>query len=174
MTWRVGRKLGRTLYRDEVFVGTVDSNEIADAIVQTMNREPPAVDDGKEAAARAEFEATKHNAGEWERTANRYLADRNDLRDRAVTASRSLKRARDTARRAKQLWEEGKESKGGDLLDLVLRELETAVRAIETPAAKQASAVSTPPTSSVSLYPNVPGHPLPVRTDFDDDEETQP
>lgn len=35
--WRVGAKLGRTLYRDEVFVGTVDTREIAEEIVRTMN-----------------------------------------------------------------------------------------------------------------------------------------
>jgi hypothetical protein len=37
MTWRVGRKLGRTLYRDEVLVGMVDTPEIATAIVDAMN-----------------------------------------------------------------------------------------------------------------------------------------
>lgn len=36
--WRVGRKLGVTLYRDEVFVGHVSSPEIAAEIVETMNR----------------------------------------------------------------------------------------------------------------------------------------
>jgi len=35
--WRVGRKLGRTLYRDDVFVGMVDTPEIAAEIVQAMN-----------------------------------------------------------------------------------------------------------------------------------------
>lgn len=35
--WRVGRKLGRTLYRDEVFVGSVDTPSIAHKIVETMN-----------------------------------------------------------------------------------------------------------------------------------------
>jgi len=35
--WRVGRKLGRTLYRDEVCVGMVDTPEIALAIVHAMN-----------------------------------------------------------------------------------------------------------------------------------------
>jgi hypothetical protein len=35
--WRVGRKLGRTLYRDEVLVGIVDTPEIAAEIVATMN-----------------------------------------------------------------------------------------------------------------------------------------
>jgi hypothetical protein len=41
-TWRVGRKLGRTLYRDEVCVGIVDTPEIAAEIVAACN--------GKEAA----------------------------------------------------------------------------------------------------------------------------
>lgn len=35
--WRVGRKLGRTLYRDEQFVGLVDTAEIASEIVEAMN-----------------------------------------------------------------------------------------------------------------------------------------
>ena len=35
--WRTGRSLGRTLYRDEVFVGAVDTREIAEEIVRTMN-----------------------------------------------------------------------------------------------------------------------------------------
>lgn len=35
--WRVGRKLGRTLYRDEEFVGTMDTKEIAAEIIQAMN-----------------------------------------------------------------------------------------------------------------------------------------
>jgi len=42
--WRVGRKLGRTLYRDEICVGMVDTEVIAQAIVERMNaaevREP--------------------------------------------------------------------------------------------------------------------------------------
>jgi hypothetical protein len=42
--WRVGRKLGRTLYRDEICVGMVDTEVIAQAIVDRMNaaevREP--------------------------------------------------------------------------------------------------------------------------------------
>jgi hypothetical protein len=37
VTWRVGTKLGRTLYRDEVFVGVVDTPEIAAEIVAAMN-----------------------------------------------------------------------------------------------------------------------------------------
>jgi hypothetical protein len=39
--WRVGRKLGRTLYRDDVCVGMVDSPEIAAEIVAAMNGMPP-------------------------------------------------------------------------------------------------------------------------------------
>lgn len=35
--WRVGRKLGRTLYIDEVLVGMVDTREIAAAICDAMN-----------------------------------------------------------------------------------------------------------------------------------------
>lgn len=37
MTWRTGTKLGRTLYRDEVLVGMVDTAEIAAEIVEAMN-----------------------------------------------------------------------------------------------------------------------------------------
>jgi 8-oxo-dGTP pyrophosphatase MutT (NUDIX family) len=37
LRWRVGRKLGRTLYRDEVLVGMVDSPEIAMDIAVAMN-----------------------------------------------------------------------------------------------------------------------------------------
>lgn len=39
--WRVGRKLGRTLYLDEQFVGVVDTPEIAAAIVAAMNGAMP-------------------------------------------------------------------------------------------------------------------------------------
>ena len=39
-TWRVGRKLGRTLYRDEVCVGMVDTPELAAEIVAAMNAWP--------------------------------------------------------------------------------------------------------------------------------------
>lgn len=35
--WRVGRKLGRTIYRDDECVGMVDTPEIAAAIVAAMN-----------------------------------------------------------------------------------------------------------------------------------------
>jgi hypothetical protein len=35
--WRIGRKLLRTLYRDDVVVGMVDTPEIATAIVEAMN-----------------------------------------------------------------------------------------------------------------------------------------
>lgn len=37
MSWRIGTKLGRTLYRDEVLVGMVDTPEIAATIVDAMN-----------------------------------------------------------------------------------------------------------------------------------------
>lgn len=39
--WRVGTKLGRTLYENEVFVGVVDTPEIAERIVRAMNSESP-------------------------------------------------------------------------------------------------------------------------------------
>lgn len=35
--WRVGRKLGRTLYRDERFVGICDDVNVAQMIVDAMN-----------------------------------------------------------------------------------------------------------------------------------------
>lgn len=40
-TWRVGRKLGRTLYVDDVCVGMVDSPALAEAIVAAMNPKTP-------------------------------------------------------------------------------------------------------------------------------------
>ena len=36
MVWRVGRKLGRTLYLDDECVGMVDSPELAEEIVEAM------------------------------------------------------------------------------------------------------------------------------------------
>lgn len=39
-SWRIGRKLGRTLYRDEVCVGMVDTPELAAEIVEKMNALP--------------------------------------------------------------------------------------------------------------------------------------
>jgi hypothetical protein len=36
-SWRVGRRLGRTLYLDDECVGMVDTPEIAARIVETMN-----------------------------------------------------------------------------------------------------------------------------------------
>jgi hypothetical protein len=39
-TWRVGRKLGRTLYRDDQCVGMVDTPELASEIVRTMTSPP--------------------------------------------------------------------------------------------------------------------------------------
>jgi hypothetical protein len=38
MTWRTGRKFGRTLYRNEVCAGMVDTPEIAAEIVEAINR----------------------------------------------------------------------------------------------------------------------------------------
>lgn len=40
MTWRVGTKLGRTLYRDEVCVGMVDTPELAAELVEAINAAP--------------------------------------------------------------------------------------------------------------------------------------
>lgn len=37
MTWRVGRTLGRTLYRDEQCVGMVDTPELAAEIVKALD-----------------------------------------------------------------------------------------------------------------------------------------
>jgi hypothetical protein len=42
-TWRVGRKLGRTLYCDDVCVGMVDTPELAAEIVAAMNKDQLAV-----------------------------------------------------------------------------------------------------------------------------------
>lgn len=35
--WRQGKKVGRTLYIDNILVGVVDTSEIAKAIVDKMN-----------------------------------------------------------------------------------------------------------------------------------------
>ena len=40
-TWRVGRKLGRTLYKDDACVGMVDTPELAVEIVHSMNETWP-------------------------------------------------------------------------------------------------------------------------------------
>jgi hypothetical protein len=40
-TWRVGRKLGRTIYKDDVCVGMVDTPAIAERIVTAMNAAEP-------------------------------------------------------------------------------------------------------------------------------------
>lgn len=39
--WRTGRKLGRTLYREDRCVGMVDNQEVADEIVAAMNENAP-------------------------------------------------------------------------------------------------------------------------------------
>jgi hypothetical protein len=39
--WRVGRKLGRTLYRDDRCIGMVDTPELAAEIVAVMNSAAP-------------------------------------------------------------------------------------------------------------------------------------
>ena len=44
-TWRVGRKLGRTLYKDDACVGIVDTPELAAEIVKAMaSLSEPALD----------------------------------------------------------------------------------------------------------------------------------
>ena len=48
--WRVGTKLGRTLYRNEQCVGIVDSRELAAEIVAAMNEAAP---NDREGIARA-------------------------------------------------------------------------------------------------------------------------
>src|ERR1700685_3701975 len=55
--WRVGRKLGRTLYKDDQCVGMFDTPELAAEIVRAMNliethRVGYTVDDSPEAPAR--------------------------------------------------------------------------------------------------------------------------
>lgn len=39
--WRVGRKLGRTIYKDDAIVGLVDTPELAAEIVARMNEPSP-------------------------------------------------------------------------------------------------------------------------------------
>lgn len=43
-TWRVGRKLGRTLYVDDVCVGMVDTRALAESIVDAMGLDRQFVD----------------------------------------------------------------------------------------------------------------------------------
>jgi hypothetical protein len=44
LRWRVGRKLGRTLYLDDNVIGMVDTPALANWIVNTMNNKPPEVE----------------------------------------------------------------------------------------------------------------------------------
>lgn len=37
MRWRVGNKLGRTIYRDDVLVGMLDDVDLARAVVDVLN-----------------------------------------------------------------------------------------------------------------------------------------
>jgi hypothetical protein len=37
MTWRVGRKVGRTLYEDDTLVGMMDSSYLATLVVEAVN-----------------------------------------------------------------------------------------------------------------------------------------
>jgi hypothetical protein len=52
--WRQGRKVGRTLYVDDVLVGLVDTPELAREIVEAMNRVRRCVDCGGDPAYRCE------------------------------------------------------------------------------------------------------------------------
>lgn len=45
--WRVGRSLGRTLYRDEHFVGVLDTPELAREVVEAMNGKAPKATEGE-------------------------------------------------------------------------------------------------------------------------------
>lgn len=42
--WRAGRKVGRTLYRDDVLVGVMDTPELAAQVVEALNGTASAVD----------------------------------------------------------------------------------------------------------------------------------
>lgn len=35
--WRTGRKVGRTIYRDDVLVGVMDTPELATSVVESIN-----------------------------------------------------------------------------------------------------------------------------------------
>ncbi len=56
--WRVGRKVGRTIYYRDVLVGLVDTSDIAVAIANAMNRLPL-----NEAVVKVAWEAA--GLGEW-------------------------------------------------------------------------------------------------------------
>jgi hypothetical protein len=45
--WRTGSKLKRTLYRDEVFVGCMDTPELAAEVVEALNGRCPSVSAGR-------------------------------------------------------------------------------------------------------------------------------
>ena len=68
--WRVGRKLGRTLYLSDVCVGMVDTPELASEIVSTLNGCEAALDRGR---------ATLHKA----------IAERGDMQARMANAVRA-------------------------------------------------------------------------------------
>ncbi len=68
--WRVGGKLGRTLYRDGQLVGLVDTREIAAEIVETMNRVGALLDE-----VRSELADTERGMAEWWAGRQREIAD---------------------------------------------------------------------------------------------------
>ena len=37
MTWRVGRKVGRTLYDGDTLIGVMDTPELAERVVEAVN-----------------------------------------------------------------------------------------------------------------------------------------
>jgi hypothetical protein len=114
--WRVGRKLGRTLYRDGECVGMVDDETTAGVIVHALNEYGRAVD-GLDAALRR-AEAAEKLLGQWKagnantvtlmQAANDRMRlelatlenDKIDLRRRAETAEDQLRDAREVATRA--------------------------------------------------------------------------
>lgn len=59
-TWRVGRKVGRTVYQDDELIGVMDTAELAEKVVRAVNL----------ADAQLEVEAQVEAVGEpFERTA---------------------------------------------------------------------------------------------------------
>lgn len=146
MTWRVGTKLGRTIYRDDALVGLVDTQDLAAEIVASMNGAETML------TVRTELESIAHNAEQWKRAADRYRVQRSDLADRCASAQKTVIRARDLARRASQLYESGGEGKVGELLASLLREMEMAVRAVSLDAKSSSEILPPPPVAATSGY----------------------
>lgn len=64
--WRTGRKVGRTIYRDEVLVGVMDTPELAAEVVAALNERARA-DEMPSPLARTYAALIVAQAREWSR-----------------------------------------------------------------------------------------------------------